>query len=291
MAVDLHTHSVVSDGSETPSELIRLAAEAGLSAVALTDHDVLGGLAEAEKAAQELGVELIPGVELSLDWSEFEHDADNRGGMHLIVLWIDDTPGPLPDRLADLRLGRDDRNHTILERLRQLGLEVSMEELVARAGEGSVGRPHIAGVMVDRGYVPDIATAFDQFLGSGAPAYVGRRRLTPAEALSLARASGGVPVLAHPHTLGFEEDARLEALLEQLAALGLAGLETHHSGAEPDRRRQLRRIGRRVGLLPSGGSDFHGTYKPGIEIGVGCGDLEVPHEFLEGLRSMQGSDR
>lgn len=284
MAVDLHTHSVVSDGSETPAEVIRRAAVAGLTAVALTDHDVLGGLSEARKAAAGYGLELIPGVELSLDWTELSDDAHLRGGMHLVVLWIDDEPGPLQDRLADLRLGRDDRNHTILERLTQLGLEVPIEEVMARAGEGSVGRPHIAGVMVDRGYVPDIASAFDLYLGQGAPAYVGRRRLTPGEALSLAHASGGVPILAHPHTLGYQDDTHLNVVLRRLIELGLVGMETHHSGAEPDRRRILRRIARRLGLLPSGGSDFHGTYKPGIEIAVGCGDLEIPAEFLEGLR-------
>lgn len=287
MAVDLHTHSVMSDGSETPTEVVRLAAVAGLSAVALTDHDVLGGLTEAIKAAEEHDVELIPGVELSLDWSDFELDADGRGGMHLIVLWIEDSVGPLQDRLADLRLGRHDRNHTILERLGQLGLEVPMEEVIARAGEGSVGRPHIAGVMVERGYVPDIASAFELYLGHGAPAYVGRRRLTPHEAIELGRASGGVPVLAHPHTLGYEDDGRLEGLLRWLAEIGLVGMETHHSGAEPERRRQLSRMARRLGLLASGGSDFHGAYKPGIEIGVGLGDLEVPDDFLEGLRSFR----
>lgn len=183
MAVDLHTHSTSSDGSEAPSEVIRLAANAGLSAVALTDHDILAGLGEAREAAERYDLELVPGVELSLDWASLAPDADHRGGMHLVVLWVDDEPGPLQDRLADLRLGRDERNQLILERLAQLGIDIPMEEVLARAGDGSVGRPHIAGVMVDRGHVPDIATAFELYLGSGAPAYVPRRRLTVDEAL------------------------------------------------------------------------------------------------------------
>lgn len=284
MAIDLHTHSLVSDGSETPTEVIRRAAEAGLSAVALTDHDILSGLAEAAEAADHYGIELVPGIELSLDWSGMVDNADSAGGMHMVVLWIDDEPGPLQDLLADLRLGRDDRNHTILERLAQLGLDVPAHEVATRAGTGSVGRPHIAAVMVERGYVPDIATAFDQYLGNGQSAYVGRRRLTPSEAISAARRSGGVPILAHPHTLGFEQDDRLEQIVEQLAHIGLVGLETHHSGPEPDRRRLLHRMARRLNLFPSGGSDFHGTYKIGIEVGTGTGDLEVPAEFLDELR-------
>lgn len=159
-----------------------------------------------------------------------------------------------------------------------------MSEVMARAGEGAVGRPHIAGVMMDHGYVPDIASAFDLFLGQGRPAYVGRRRLTPPEAIELARAGNGVPVLAHPQTLGFEDDRRLEVLVGELVEMGLMGIETHHSGAEPERRRLMRRMADRLGLAPSGGSDFHGTYKPGVAVGTGTGDLLVPDDFLEGLR-------
>lgn len=289
MPVDLHTHSVASDGSETPAEVMRLAAEAGLGAVALTDHDNLAGLGEARLAASSLDLELIPGVELSLDWSAIATEAEHRGGMHLVVLWLDDVLGPLQDRLADLRLGRDDRNHTILERLSQLGLEIPMDDVLARAGGGSVGRPHIAGVMVDRGYVPDIASAFDLYLGNGAPAYVGRRRLPPDEAIALSVESGGVPILAHPHTLGYESEEHLGVLLVRLREMGLVGLETHHSAVEPQVRRRLRGMAERVGLLPSGGSDFHGTYKPGISVGVGCGDLAVPDEFLDDLRRERAS--
>lgn len=289
MAVDLHSHSTVSDGSETPAEVVRLAAGAGLTALALTDHDTLAGLGEAKKAAAELDLDLIPGVELSLEWTDIAPQPDLSGGMHLVVLWLEDEAGPLQDRLADLRLGRDDRNHSILERLSQLGIDVPMEDVMARAGEGSVGRPHIAGVMVDRGYVPDIATAFELYLAHGAPAYVGRRRLGPEEAIDLALQSGGVPILAHPQTLGYDNDPALENVVRRLSAMGLVGLESHHSTIEPPRRRLLRRMARRVGLLPSGGSDFHGTYKPGIQIATGCGDLDVPDGFLEGLREHRGS--
>lgn len=284
MAVDLHSHSIVSDGSETPTQVVRLAAAAGLTALALTDHDILAGLDEAGAAAAEDGIELIPGVELSLDWSNLAPDSDARGGMHMVVLWVDDGPGPLQDLLSGLRLGRDDRNLVILDRLGELGLEVPMEEVAAKAGGGSVGRPHIAAVMVERGYVPDITAAFDLYLANGAPAYVTRRRLEPEEAIRASLESGGVPLLAHPHTLACPTDTELEGLLRRLQGMGLVGLESDHSASEPDRRRFLRRLASRVGLVPSGGSDFHGTFKPGISIGVGTGDLAVPEEFLDELR-------
>lgn len=286
MPVDLHTHSTASDGSEAPGEVVRLAAEAGLSAVALTDHDILAGIAEAREAAEGRGIELIPGVELSLDWSEMA-EGEEQGGMHLVVLWVEPGLGPLQDRLAALRDGRHGRNARILERLEELGVPVTADEVAARAGDGSAGRPHIAAAMVEHGYVPDIDTAFNLYLGSGAPAYVGRPRLTPEEAIAASLQSGGVPILAHPHTLGIEDDHRLEQLLTRLAGYGLVGLETHHARAGADRRRLLRRMAERVGLLPSGGSDFHGTYKPGIQVGVGQGDLDVPDAFLDQLRTQR----
>lgn len=289
MPIDLHSHSIVSDGSERPTEIVRLAAASGLSAVALTDHDILEGVEEASEAAATVGIELIPGVELSVDWSSMRPDSDTLGGMHLVVLWIDDHPGPLQDRLAGLRTGRDARNHSIVERLGQLGLDVPMTDVEARAGGGSVGRPHIAGVMVDRGYVTDIGAAFEQFLGNGGPAYVSRDRLSPEEAISLSIQSGGVPVLAHPFTLGFESDPELESLLTELADMGLVGLESHHSRTEPERRRLLRRMADRLGLAPSGGSDFHGAYKPDVFVGTGVGDLTVPDSFLEDLRALRTS--
>lgn len=290
MAVDLHTHSVVSDGSETPTEVVRLAAAAGLSAIALTDHDILAGLTEAKDAAHRHSVELVPGIELSLDWSDMVPGADERGGMHLLVLWLDDESGPLQDRLGELRRGRDERNRTVLEKLSRLGMDIPWEAVLERARTGSVGRPHIAAEMVDRGYATDISAAFDLYLGQGKPAYVARRRLTPPEAIDLGRQSGGVPVLAHPHTLRYEDDdPGLEKLLGRLADLGLVGVESHHSGASPERRRILRKMLKRVDLLPSGGSDFHGTYKPGIEIGSGCGDLVVPDEFLDALRERRSA--
>ncbi|MBW3667045.1 MAG: PHP domain-containing protein, partial [Actinobacteria bacterium] len=185
MSVDLHVHSTASDGTNTPAELVHAALESGLTALALTDHDTLEGVAEGRRTAAGTGLELIPGTELSLDY--------DRGGMHLVVLWLEPGTGPLQDRLGALQAGRQGRNRAMVERLSRLGMPIDMSEVLEEAGGGSVGRPHIAAVMMARGYVPDIRTAFDLWLGAGRPAYVGRDRLGPEEAISLARESGAVP--------------------------------------------------------------------------------------------------
>jgi predicted metal-dependent phosphoesterase TrpH len=276
MIVDLHSHSTASDGSDPPARLIELAVESGLTSLALTDHDTQQGIAEATAAASATDLELIPGVELSLNY--------DRGGMHLVVLWLNTGSGPLQDRLATLQAGRDTRNLEIVRRLSSFGLPVSIEEIEAEAGGGSVGRPHIAAVMMARGYVPDIRTAFDLWLGSGKPGYVGRDRLDPEEAISLARESGGVPILAHPHTLGITTAADMTDLLTRLKRAGLVGLEAHYSAFHRHVREGYADLARRFGLIPSGGSDYHGTYKPGLKLGSGYGDLVVPASLLDELR-------
>lgn len=276
MTVDLHTHSTASDGSDPPARLVELAVESSLTALALTDHDTQEGIAAAETAADGSGLELIPGVELSLEF--------DGGGMHLIVLWLRPGPGPLQDRLEELRQGRDTRNLQIVESLTGVGLPLTIEEVLEEAGGGSVGRPHIAAVMVARGYVPDIRSAFDLWLGKGKPGYVGRPRLDPEEAVSLARESGAVPVLSHPHTLGITTAPEMADLLTQLKRAGLVGLEAVYGAYRRHERDGYSDLARRFGLVPSGGSDYHGTYKPGLLLGSGYGDLVVPAELLEELR-------
>ncbi|MFP5333032.1 MAG: PHP domain-containing protein [Acidimicrobiia bacterium] len=279
MPIDLHTHSTTSDGSLTPTELVELAWELRLEAVALTDHDTLDGIDEASRAADRVGIELIPGVELSLDW--------DRGGMHMLVLWLTPGTGPLQDRLAELQAARNSRNARIVDRLNELGLEISLAEVEAEAGDGSVGRPHFAAVMVRKGYVPDIRTAFDEYLANGRPAYMPRYRLAPEEAIGLARRSGGVPILAHAHTLGLDNRGEVEALLERLVGAGLVGIECHYGSYDADERAGYVAMARRFGLLPAGGSDFHGSYKPEVALGTGSVGIGVPSEILEPLRAMR----
>lgn len=280
MPVDLHTHSTASDGTDSPSQLVRVAARAGLSAIALTDHDILSGIDEASAAGIEHGVEVIPGVELSLDW--------DKGGMHLIVLWLEPRAGPLQDRLEGLRAGRDDRNASIVARLGDLGMPVDLQEIEAEAGGGSVGRPHIASVLMKHGYVPDFDTAFEELLGAHGTAYVGRPRLGMEEALSLAVGSGGVPILAHPHTLGIDNRFEMADLMDRMREAGLLGIECLYGSYHRPGRDGMVAMARRFGLIPSGGSDYHGTYKPDVAIGLGRVGLGVPDEILTELESVRG---
>lgn len=274
MAVDLHTHSSASDGSDPPARLVEKALRRSLTALALTDHDTQQGVEEARRAAGT-ALEVVPGTELSLG---------DRPGMHLLVLWLEPGEGPLQDELADLRRGRRERNNRIVETLAGLGMEITPEEVEEEGSGGSIGRPHIAAVLVRKGYAPDIRSAFDRWLGSGRPAYVERRRLDAGKALALARQSGAVPVLAHPHTLGIHRAEEMARLLGGLTEAGLVGLEAIYSTYRRHEREGYAHLARRFGLVPSGGSDYHGTYKPDIEVGVGHGDLYVPDSVLDGLR-------
>lgn len=277
MAVDLHTHSSASDGTESPTAVIEGAAAAGLSAVALTDHDTLEGIAEAGAAAERVGIELIPGTEISCEWAP--------GTMHMVILFLEPGPGPLQDELWSLQEARSRRNETIVERLQELGMDITYDEILTEAGEGSVGRPHFAAVMERKGYVESFRAAFDEYLANGRPAYVPRRRLEPGPAVELARASGAVPVIAHPHTLGLTTAREFASFYEEMAALGVAGIEAYYGEYLLVHQHALAATLRSHGLIPSGGSDFHGSYKPGLELGAGRGWLHVGDEVLAELRA------
>lgn len=281
MPIDLHLHSTASDGTDEPATVVARAADAGLDVIAITDHDTQEGIAAARQAAHSHDIDLIPGVELSLQYDE--------GGMHLLVLWLEPGPGPLQDRFDGLRGGRDARNIRIAEILTGAGLPVSIEEVTEEAGGGTVGRPHIAAVMVRKGYVPDIPTAFADWLGSGRPAYVSRSRLEPEEAIALARESGAVPVLAHPHTLGIHTATGMASLLERLKDAGLLGLEAIYSSYRQHERDGYVDLARRFGLVPTGGSDYHGAYKTGLSVGSGYGDLYVPDSVVDDLIAHVGT--
>ncbi|MDH3260011.1 MAG: PHP domain-containing protein [Acidimicrobiia bacterium] len=278
MSVDLHAHSNRSDGSDEPADLVGKAAAKKLTAVALTDHDTLEGIDEARRAAETLSMELIPGVEISCEWAQ--------GTMHVVVLFVESGPGPLQDRLAELQASRSQRNYKITDRLRRLGIDITMEEVIDESRVGVVGRPHFAAVLVRKGVVADIPTAFTDYLGNQAPAYVPRLRLEPEEAISLARASGGVPILSHPHTLGHTSANEFAATYRRLTAAGLVGIDAYYGDYTPDQREDLAATARSFGLIPSGGSDYHGSYKEGLELGSGRGDLDVPDSVLEELRSV-----
>ena len=274
MAVDLHTHSSASDGTDSPAQLVRRAAAAGLTAVALTDHDTLSGIGEATTTAAEAGLRLIPGTELSVDHSGLK--------IHLLVYFLDPGEGPLQDRLSELRDGRNLRNVEILARLRALGYEIDDADMAAEAGGESVGRPHIADALVAKGVVSSRAEAFDRLLGDGGVAYVERPRLDAADAIRLAGESGAVTSVAHPHTIDGNADS-YPPLFTELKSLGLTGLEAYYPEHPPDLRMHRAGLAADLGLVPTGGSDYHGTGKPGLDIGIGFGDLDVPDTVVTEL--------
>lgn len=272
--IDLHTHSTASDGTLTPTELMRAAREAGLSAIALTDHDTFDGLPEARAEAARQGIELIPGCELSLDY----------GGLptHMLALFVDERPGRLVGELTRVMEARARRNEIMLEKLRTVGVHLRRED-VERHATGVVGRPHMAQAMLEAGIVRTFDEAFNRFLGSGGLAYVPKAKLTPAEAIQAIQADGGLAVLAHPYLLS-QQPRQIEAILTDLAALGLDGVEVYYTEHSDKYTALLAALAERLGLLASGGSDYHGAVKPGVHLGRGRGGLFVRGELLERMK-------
>ena len=274
--IDLHTHTTASDGSLSPAELVKEAAQAGLKAVAVTDHDTIDGLGEALETGQGLEMEVVPGVEISME-------VGLKGGAHLVGLWVRPGHQGLLQGLERLQEARAQRNPRMLAKLNELGLKLSMEEVSQQAGGGQVGRPHFARALVEKGLAGSVGEVFSRWLGAGAQAYVPKERLTPAEGISLVRAAGGVPVLAHPGLLDLDRNG-LESLLRKLKGLGLEALEAYYSEHDEATRRGLVSLAARLGLAVSGGSDFHGASKPQVKLGLGKGDLRVPGALLAALR-------
>ena len=273
--IDLHVHSSVSDGTDPPEVIPELAASAGCSAVALTDHDTLAGLARARERAGQVGVQLIGGCEVSCAFA--------GASTHVLVYFIDGEEGALHDELARLREDRIRRNHQLVDLLVSLGIPIAYEEAVAAAStEDSVGRPHFAALLVSKGVATSIPDAFERYLAHGRPGFVPKARVSPAEIARLATASGAVCVLAHPFTLDLPPD-ELDRAVGELADAGFSGLEAHYANYRPQQRHALAELAARHDLVATGGSDYHGTVKPGLAVGTGRGDLKVPDEVLERL--------
>ena len=263
--IDLHTHSTASDGSMAPGEVVRLAKERGLAAFALTDHDTIDGLAEAVAAGLELDLEVIPGVEISAKY------AHGPGSMHILGYFLDYESELLAKRLAVLKQARKDRNPQIVAKLNKLGIPVTMEQVEAISGGGQVGRPHIAQALYQGGFVRSLQEAFDVYLGNNGLAYVSKFRFPPEEAIAMIRDARGVPVLAHPFTLGLHTLDALRPLLQELMDLGLAGVECYYPEHSPDQEALYLSLARNLGLLITGGSDFHGDNKPEVSLGrINC---------------------
>jgi hypothetical protein len=275
--VDLHSHSTASDGTLAPAAVARLAKQVGLSGWALTDHDTIGGIAEAAAESAAIGIDFLPGIEISAEFP-------NPGTMHILGYGIDPESTILKELTTTLLAGRDNRNPRIVAKLQELGVAITMDEVEKEAGKDTnpaavVGRPHIAAILHRKGYVSSIKQAFDKYLAPGGLAYFDKERLTPKQALEMIRASGGIPVLAHPVQLRCENNAQLERIVKDLIDLGLEGIEVIHSDHTPERVEMYTTLANRFGLLKTGGSDFHGSKKEGVELG----GRRVPREFLDQL--------
>ncbi len=276
--IDLHTHSTYSDGSDQPEVLVALAAQAGLTAMALTDHDGLAGIAEARAAASTEGVEVVAGCEVSCRFSP--------GTLHMLCYFLDpeDEGGALQRQLEVLQDDRADRNGKLAERLSELGFPLTLADVRAEAGGTTIGRPHFAAALMKLGAVSSHQEAFDKWLGKGRPAYVPKATVFAADVIDLVRRSGGVAVLAHPRSLALSLP-ELDGTLADLAELGLGGLECWYARYTVEERRELADMARRHGLVATGGSDYHGTFKPDLALGTGSGDLEVPDDVLAELKA------
>jgi predicted metal-dependent phosphoesterase TrpH len=274
--IDLHLHTTHSDGSLPPSEVLKLAGQAGVAALAITDHDIMSGLPEAVAAGQELGIEVIPGVEVS--------SFDGRSELHILGYFLDWQDPILNVRLAALRASRHRRNPLIIDRLRAAGLDVTYEEVRGLAGTESVGRPHIAQLLMRKHYVSSAKEAFDRYLAEGRPAYVARELPTPAEAIGWIREAKGIAVLAHPTWVKDNGDG-LRSCVARLKESGLDGVEVHYSTHSKSQTASYLETAQRLDLLVTGGSDFHGITKPDIEVGYGRGDLKVNPRLLEPLKA------
>ena len=274
--IDLHTHSTASDGTLAPAKLVEKAVDVGLHAVAVTDHDTIDGLAEAVGQGEEIGMEVVPGVELSTDLDD--------STVHILGYFVDAENRNLQDKLAWAKSVRDQRNDTIVERFNELGIDLTVEEVKSQAGGKIVGRPHFARVLVDKGAVSTMQEAFDHYLDRHTgQAYVPKFRFTPEESVGMILEAGGLPVLAHPGIYKWTKQ-QLDRALEVLCSLGLLGIEVLYSEHTPDQVELFFNQARRHGLLPTGGTDFHGQNKPAIELGKGKGNLSIPYSFLDDMK-------
>jgi len=274
--VDLHTHTTESDGSFTPEELIKEAKRVGLSAIAITDHDSISGLKKAAPFAAELDIELIPGVELSTDYNGKE--------VHVVGLYIDPTNQHFLTSLHEFKENRDNRNAIMVENLQKEGFAITMEALKAENPDCVITRANIARFLYEHGMIPTIQTAFEKCIGDHCKCYVNRFKITPMDGVRLIKEAGGTAILAHP-LLYHMSDATLQQLINEMKAAGLDGIEAIYCTYTPSEERQMKKLAAENDLLISGGSDFHGTTKPNLNLGTGYGKLYIPYTILEDIKN------
>ncbi len=274
--VDFHTHSTCSDGTFTPTELVDHAKRCGLSAFALTDHDSVDGIKEAQQRANEIGIEFIPGIEFS---------AAENTETHIIGLFIDPDNETLLNTIEKLKGSRKRRMEEVCSKLRGLDFDITHDEALAIAGGKFVGRAHIARLMVEKGYCETIRECFDKYIALGKPAYAEKNELSAVEAVKSIRAAGGLAYLAHLNQTGYDIE-QLKELLLQLKEAGLNGVEGYYPEYTPEHIAQYRALSEEMSFSLSGGSDFHGSMKPHISMGIGNGDLRIPYYVLDNMKGI-----
>lgn len=281
LKIDLHIHSTASDGTFTPAQILAMAEESKIAAIAITDHDTIDGTKEALACGIPPSVKFLTGVEIS---TAPPPACPLSGSLHILGYAIQLDDPVLNLTLNRLQDARKNRNPKIIKRLNNLGVDITLEQVQKEAGEdGQLGRPHIARVMVKRGFAESIDDAFGRYLGTGKSAYVNKYRVECDKAIKIIIEAGGVPVLAHPVLVQMEEGHSLEELVALLTSMGLRGIEVYYPEHTPEAIDFYTRIAKRYSLLMTGGSDFHGSLKPKIKLGTGKGDLFVPYEVFEKL--------
>ena len=276
--IDLHTHSTASDGTLSPRELILLAKKLQIAALSLTDHDTIDGLDEAQLYADKCGVKFIPGIEISCQY--------DPGPIHILGYWIDRDNADLKSVLGELIGFRNDRNVVIIEKLKDLGVDIDYSEVEALAVDSVVGRPHFAEVIVKKGFARSIADAFNKYLGYGKAAYLPKKRLSIPQGIELLRSAGGFPVLAHPGQYSFPDPASFKTTMIELKQVGIAGLEVYYPTHSRKETRFFKSVAQELDLAITVGSDFHGEVKPEVQLGTGISNnLNISIDILNDLES------
>lgn len=269
--IDLHVHSTASDGTLTPKEVVKLAADSGLVAIALTDHDTVAGVEEALNVAKDENITVIPGIEISADY--------NGGDLHILGLNVDYKSKGFEEVVDICQNSRVERNKNIIKKMQEDGIDISEEKMFERFGESSITRAHFARFLVENGYVAHKDMAFAMYLNKGKKYYIPRKKITPELAIKIIKDAGGHPVLAHPLLYKLGKD-RLMSLFDYLKKLGLEGIEGMYSLNTTSDDTFLKKVAENYGFYITGGSDFHGDNKPDIKLGVGKGNLKIPEELL-----------
>ena len=273
--VDLHVHSTRSDGSYTPTELVSYALEKGLSAFALTDHDTTEGLAEAMIAAKDQPIEVIPGIEFSTEYEGRD--------IHILGLYVDYEEEHFKRHLTEFQQSRIMRNEKMCTLLSEAGIEITYDALLDEYPDSVITRSHYAKYLLAHGYIKSMKEAFDRYIGDNCPYFVPREKVTPAQAVALILHAHGIPILAHPTLYHMGKD-RLDTLVKSLTDAGLMGIEAVYSTYSPSEEREMKALAKKYSLCISGGSDFHGNTKPGLDLAVGYGKLFIPEEILDNLK-------